>query len=407
MKIKLFMISLAFAFLIMIWIVASAEQETRLGSGSDPDIYGDKVVWSSNGSIHLYDITNGTDTELDSSSASHPAIYGDKIVWLDNSSGNPNLCVYDVLTGGKFLITENVTGDNTYMTGSKPAIYGNIIVWQDYIDNEIPENRTSSVYIYDLSTLIQTKISNDGCYFIGSPDIYEDRIVWINNSGGTQGGSIWMYNISTDNKTKIFEDTYSNNCAIHGDIIVSYGYYGANGYYIHVYNLSTNEINGVNSPSEQFDPDIYGNRVVWLDERICMNDIYMCNLSTANETRISTSGRASTPAIYGDRIVWRDMRTNQSAIYMYDLSAEPIKPQASFTANVTSGASPLTALFTDTSTGGTPTSWYWDFGDGIHSKHAQTATHTFRKAGEYTVSLTVTNDAGSDTKTIERCITVS
>ncbi|AKB28779.1 cell surface protein [Methanosarcina siciliae T4/M] len=92
---------------------------------------------------------------------------------------------------------------------------------------------------------------------------------------------------------------------------------------------------------------------------------------------------------------------------MYDLSAEPIKPRDSFTSNATSGKSPLTVLFTDTSTGGTPTNWYWDFGDGIHSKHAQTATHTFLKAGEYTVSLTVTNAAGSDTKTVKGCIKLS
>lgn len=129
MKGKLFLIALIFQFLIMISIVASARSETRLGTGVDPEIYGDKVVWASNGSIHLYDITNKTDTKLDSSSASHPAIYEDKIVWFNNSSGKPNLCVYNTSTGEKNLITENVTGDSAYMSGSKPAIYGNIIVW--------------------------------------------------------------------------------------------------------------------------------------------------------------------------------------------------------------------------------------------------------------------------------------
>ena len=43
-------------------------------------------------------------------------------MWFDNSSGNSDFCVYDVLTGGKFLITENVTGDSTCMTGSQQAI---------------------------------------------------------------------------------------------------------------------------------------------------------------------------------------------------------------------------------------------------------------------------------------------
>lgn len=259
--------------------------------------------------------------------------------------------------------------------------------------------------MYDLSTFTRTQISNYGCHY-GSPDIYEDRIVWANDSGFFgDSGPIWMYNVSTGNKTK-FETWYSYGCVIYGDKLVSHEY-GANYYCIVIYDLSTNEVSGVNSPSDPFDPDIYGDRVVWRDERNCMSDIYMYDMSTANETRISTNGSASSPAIYGNRIVWQDRRTNQSAIYMYDLSAEPIKPQASFTANATSGKSPLTVLFTDTSTGGTPTSWYWDFGDGIQSKHAQTATHTFRKAGEYTVSLTATNAAGKDTLTVKGCIRVS
>ena len=56
-------------------------------------------------------------------------------------------------------------------------------------------------------------------------------------------------------------------------------------------------------------------------------------------------------------------------------------------------------LFTDTSTGGVPTSWYWDFGDGIYSKNAANATHTFTKPGNYTVGLTVENAAGNSTAT--------
>lgn len=323
MRGKLFLTALIFQFLVMISIVASTEQEIWLGTGVDPEIYGDSVVWESDGIIHLYDITNKTDSKLDSSSASHPAIYEDKILWFDNSSGNSDLCVYDVLTGEKFLITENVTGNSAYMSGSKPAIYGNIIVWQNPIDSENPENRTYEVYMYDLSTFTQTQISNYGCHY-GSPDVFEDRIVWANDNGiYGESGPIWMYNVSTGNKTKI-KTWYSYDCAIYGDRLVSHEY-GANYYIIVVYNLSTNEISGVNSLSDQFDPDIYTDRAVWRDERNCMNDIYMGNLSTNSETRISSSGSAMYPAIYGDRIVWQDWRTNQSAIYMYDPSADPNK----------------------------------------------------------------------------------
>ena len=55
----------------------------------------------------------------------------------------------------------------------------------------------------------------------------------------------------------------------------------------------------------------------------------------------------------------------------------------------------MTVSFTDTSTGGTPTTWYSDFGDGTNSNKARTTTHTFTRQGIYTVTLTITNAAGN------------
>jgi PKD repeat protein len=53
----------------------------------------------------------------------------------------------------------------------------------------------------------------------------------------------------------------------------------------------------------------------------------------------------------------------------------------------------LVATFSDTSTG-EPATWAWDFGDGATSVDPN-PTHTYAP-GQYTVTLTVTNDAGSD-----------
>ncbi|MGB9724011.1 MAG: S8 family serine peptidase [Chloroflexia bacterium] len=68
-------------------------------------------------------------------------------------------------------------------------------------------------------------------------------------------------------------------------------------------------------------------------------------------------------------------------------------PQASFESN-----SPVclgeTAVFTNTSRNAT--SYLWSFGDGITST-LENPTHLYTEAGTYTVLLTATNDAGSDT----------
>ena len=64
------------------------------------------------------------------------------------------------------------------------------------------------------------------------------------------------------------------------------------------------------------------------------------------------------------------------------------------TADFTYSCTDLACDFTDQSTDdGTVSSWSWDFGDGATST-AQNPSHTFGADGSYTVSLTVTDDAG-------------
>jgi uncharacterized protein (TIGR02145 family) len=80
-------------------------------------------------------------------------------------------------------------------------------------------------------------------------------------------------------------------------------------------------------------------------------------------------------------------------------------PVANFTASPTNGSAPLTTYFTDQSTND-PTSWYWDFGDGGTSND-QNPEHTYFVSGNFTVSLTVANDYGSDTETKTNYITIT
>jgi len=87
------------------------------------------------------------------------------------------------------------------------------------------------------------------------------------------------------------------------------------------------------------------------------------------------------------------------------IQATPPAPVANFTAKTRSGTSPVVVQFTDTSTGNI-TSRLWNFGDGTTSTE-QNPSHTYQKAGSYTVSLTVTGPGGSNTKTMEGYIQVT
>ena len=81
------------------------------------------------------------------------------------------------------------------------------------------------------------------------------------------------------------------------------------------------------------------------------------------------------------------------------------KRVSDFSATLTSGNMPLSVSFADTSSG-SPNKWSWNFGDSTTST-IQNPTHTYTKAGTYSVKLTVSNSAGSNTITKNNYITVT
>ncbi len=103
---------------------------------------------------------------------------------------------------------------------------------------------------------------------------------------------------------------------------------------------------------------------------------------------------------------------NRSLDYIYvdqmyiQYSSGTNPPLADFSGSPTSGDYPLQVQFTDLSTN-SPTSWSWDFGDGVGTSTAQNPSYTYQSAGTYTVSLTATNAYGSDIETKVDYITVT
>jgi PKD repeat protein len=86
---------------------------------------------------------------------------------------------------------------------------------------------------------------------------------------------------------------------------------------------------------------------------------------------------------------------------------EPTAPPvvSDFTADPTTGPAPLPVRFTDLSEGEIR-SWFWEFGDGFTSNQ-QHPSHTYKRAGTYTVTLTVTDVLGASDSTSRTFITVT
>jgi T5SS/PEP-CTERM-associated repeat protein len=104
-------------------------------------------------------------------------------------------------------------------------------------------------------------------------------------------------------------------------------------------------------------------------------------------------------------------KPNTNWTYVVDISSPGYvrldvgSPMAGFSGSPTNGVAPLAVTFTDNSTGNI-TNRFWNLGDGTTTNTTATnLSHTYA-AGTYTVSLTVSGPAGTNTSTLANYIVV-
>ena len=104
--------------------------------------------------------------------------------------------------------------------------------------------------------------------------------------------------------------------------------------------------------------------------------------------------------------------TSNNAVYFHQFftlggGGGETAPTAAFSATPRTGTAPLNVSFTDQSTGA-PSSWAWDFqNDGVVDSNARNPSFQYTAPGTYSVTLTVANGAGSNSRTETNYITVS
>jgi PKD repeat protein len=125
---------------------------------------------------------------------------------------------------------------------------------------------------------------------------------------------------------------------------------------------------------------------------------YASQIDVGNQTSYTVTGLNDGATYYfaakaynSGKTTWSGFSNQVSAT----IPSPPTAPTVGFNANPASGTAPLTVTFTDTSIGNI-TTWSWNFGDGTTST-AKNAAKTYTNPGSYTVGLTVTGPAGSNT----------
>jgi PKD repeat protein len=132
------------------------------------------------------------------------------------------------------------------------------------------------------------------------------------------------------------------------------------------------------------------------------------NNGSVDSTQQNPRHTYTTPGNYTVRLVARSQNSEGSVT-----ASSPIRVLgptiADFTVSSTTGAAPLTVVFTDASSEafGSITAWAWDFDDnGSVDSTAQNPSFNYSTPGTYSVKLTVTGEGGTATTTKSNLITV-
>jgi beta propeller repeat protein len=271
-----------------------ASTETRITTNEslqiNPAVYGDKIVWqddrNGNWDIYMYNLSSSTETQIttDKSDQICPDIYRDRIAWIDDQNGS-QIYMYDISTSQETQIS---TSGLVYPGPERhgPRIYNDRIIWQE---SDESDSGTHRLVMYELSTQKKTQIA-ENYLFMPYPGFYAfaihgDKIVY-NYFPSDESGIIEMYNLSTQQTTRI-GGAISASPDIYGDRIVWVetsweGDYNADPdfyYNICMYNSSTQQEIQTSNSGTAHDPAIYGDRVVWQDDRNGNLDIYMFTLA--------------------------------------------------------------------------------------------------------------------------------
>jgi len=201
---------------------------------------------------------------------------GDNLVYMGWYNSNWDIFLKNAGSGDITRIT-----DNPHVQGY-PDIRGKYIVWQDNRNNPDPETGSYDIYLYDMETKSETKISQTAGYH-QEPMIRDGKVVWTDHADGKK--DICLYDISAGTQKKISS-----------------------------------------SGSQAFGIKFDGKAVAWIDFRNGSNDLYTYTLDRQKETRVTSRKDVNMYLVVNDgRVAWAQKDQGYYQIKVLDTGTNDIQ----------------------------------------------------------------------------------
>ena len=126
---------------------------TEAGDQIDPDISGQKIVWTDkrtgrgDGDIYLFDLETNQEMPVCTSRGlqQFPKVFDNRIVWVEYRDGSPAIYLYNLSSGTEMRISESL------FDAVLPKISDRYIVWKEYSVLDHRDDQASRIIVYDLA----------------------------------------------------------------------------------------------------------------------------------------------------------------------------------------------------------------------------------------------------------------
>lgn len=254
------------------------------------------------------------------------AISGSSVIWQDYRNKAFGCSTAQNCIGADIYLKDLGTGIEQHLTPTTdnsatamdPDISGNIAVWRNWM--------TGKIVVHHLDTGVEESTSAIASQEV-SPAISGNKVVWIDSRASTQYYDLYLRDITEPAEVPVTlasdlpagSPDYKKdkrNPDIDGNIVVwedwRNAFQDASGWVhnpdIYMKDLTTGVVAPVCTDlSDQYNPTVSGNRILWQDYRNGNWDVYMKDISTGIETRLSPSNEHQTwPSISGDLVAWKN-----------------------------------------------------------------------------------------------------
>ena len=226
-------------------------------------------------------------------------------------------------TTEKITKTKVIQLTNNQIEEKEPILSGDYIIYYVVESGDLP----NSFYLLDTKTDTNKFLTKAGNYL--SFDFQGDNLVWSDKRNGN--ADIFIYNIKTnkesqvtDNKKdQIYPRLFGNKVVWHDNRNLE-SYSADNpiifpNWDIYSYDiLKNNEESLVSASQTQYYPAIWENFVVWEDGRhktgsdqLIGGDIYLLDLSNGKEVKITSTKKSIKPLVNNRYVVYTDYRNNK------------------------------------------------------------------------------------------------